>query len=169
MMVHTMSETEHAPAVAEPVPPTFEQLYHDRFKEMSRLATVMGAGPQGAFDITQDAFIALYRHWDKVDNPLAYVRRCIVNSCHSSSRRRGRGERAMARAANGADTTVHLASNELADVLAKLPERQRAAIVLRHYLGLRDADIAEVLGCAPGTVASLVHRGLATMKEVLPS
>ena len=53
------------------------------------------------------------------------------------------------------------------DALWKLPERQREALVLRFFLGCIDREIAEALGCPVGTVKSLIHRGLASMKETL--
>lgn len=55
----------------------------------------------------------------------------------------------------------------MADVLAALPYRQRAAVVLRYYEDRPEADIAELLGVRPGTVKSLLHRGLAHLREVL--
>jgi RNA polymerase sigma factor (sigma-70 family) len=58
-------------------------------------------------------------------------------------------------------------ADELFDALAKLPYRQRAALVLQYYEGLSQSEIAEVLGCRVGTVASLVHRGLAQLKRVI--
>ena len=48
-----------------------------------------------------------------------------------------------------------------------LPDRYRAALVLRYYEDLSEADIAAALGCRPGTVKSLLHRGLAKLKEQL--
>jgi RNA polymerase sigma factor (sigma-70 family) len=53
------------------------------------------------------------------------------------------------------------------DVLATLPYRQRAALVLQFYEGLSQAEIADVLGCREGTVASLVHRGLTQLRRVI--
>jgi RNA polymerase sigma factor (sigma-70 family) len=52
-------------------------------------------------------------------------------------------------------------------VLRRLPDRQRQALVLRFYEDLPDAEIARLLGCRPATVRSLVHRGLAAVREVL--
>ena len=56
---------------------------------------------------------------------------------------------------------------ELADALAVLPERQRAAIVLRYYADLPEAEIAELLGCRPTTVRTLVARGMVALREVI--
>jgi DNA-directed RNA polymerase specialized sigma24 family protein len=52
-------------------------------------------------------------------------------------------------------------------VLRKLPFRQRAALMLRYYEDLPEADIARLLGCRPGTVKSALHRGLATLRKEL--
>ena len=48
--------------------------------------------------------------------------------------------------------------------LLKLPQRQRAAIVLRHFEDLSEAQMAEVLECRPGTVKSLLSRGMEGLK-----
>jgi RNA polymerase sigma factor (sigma-70 family) len=56
---------------------------------------------------------------------------------------------------------------EFRDLLLGLPVRQRAAVVLRYFCDLGDADIAELLSCRPATVRSLVHRGLANLREVM--
>lgn len=51
--------------------------------------------------------------------------------------------------------------------LQQLPDRQRAAIVLRYWLDLPEERTAELLGCPVGTVKSLTPRALATMREVM--
>ena len=71
------------------------------------------------------------------------------------------------RHALGDPATSHDEVDELADVLATLPYRQRAAVVLRYYEDRSEADIAELLGVRPGTVKSLLHRGLARLREVI--
>ena len=48
--------------------------------------------------------------------------------------------------------------------LGKLPRRQRAVLVLRYYEGLSDTEIAEVLGCTPGTVRGYASRALAALR-----
>ena len=154
--------------VAEIAPP-FEQLYRERFAELARLASLVSGDRSASFDIVQDAFVQLYRRWDIVDEPIAYLRRSVVNACHTNRRRIGRRDRAVSRLAAGAPTDLALGASELNDVLAGLPAKQRSALVLRHYFGLPDAEIAAAIGCAPATVASLIHRGLARLREVLAS
>ena len=62
---------------------------------------------------------------------------------------------------------AQLDADELFDALATLPYRQRAALVLQFYEGLPQSEIAQVLRCREGTVASLVHRGLAQLRRVI--
>jgi RNA polymerase sigma factor (sigma-70 family) len=62
---------------------------------------------------------------------------------------------------------VSLEADEMFDALAALPHRQRAALVLQFYEDLPQSEIAEILGCREGTVASLVHRGLAQLRRVV--
>jgi RNA polymerase sigma factor (sigma-70 family) len=65
------------------------------------------------------------------------------------------------------EQSVSSGPDELTDALASLPYRQRAALVLRFYDDLSEEAAAVVLGCRPGTVGSLVHRGLAQLKRVI--
>jgi RNA polymerase sigma factor (sigma-70 family) len=53
--------------------------------------------------------------------------------------------------------------------LGRLSKRQRAAIVLRFYEDLSEFSVAEILGCRPGTVKSLVSRGLEKLREEMVS
>jgi DNA-directed RNA polymerase specialized sigma24 family protein len=64
-----------------------------------------------------------------------------------------------------ADAHDNLAANGAA--VAKLPARQRAAVVLRNFGDLPDVAIARALRCQPGTVRSLVHRALTELREVI--
>jgi RNA polymerase sigma factor (sigma-70 family) len=55
----------------------------------------------------------------------------------------------------------------LADALARLAPDRRAALVLRYYEDLPVQEVADILGVAPGTVKSMVHRALAELREVI--
>ena len=144
--------------------PSFVQLYEERFASMVRLAVALTGSDALAEDLVQDAFVRVHARWDRIVTPTAYLRVAVVNACRSAGRRAAR-ERAAA--SRELATTDALHADELFDALAQLPYRQRAALVLRFYEGLSQAEIAEALDCREGTVASLLHRGLAQLRRVI--
>jgi RNA polymerase sigma factor (sigma-70 family) len=87
----------------------------------------------------------------------------VVNACRNEIRRRTAARRAPAERAEPA-FDVH---DELLELLARLSARQRAAVVLRFYEQATEREIAEALGCRPGTVKSLLHRALTHLREEL--
>ena len=107
------------------------------------------------------------RHPDATD---AYLRRTIVNLSRSHFRRR-RVERAYLERLERAPKPVTNPNDDLDEsvhlTLLQLPERQRAALILRFYKDLSDSQTAEVMRCAPGTVRSLVSRGMKTLRAQL--
>lgn len=148
----------------EPRPATLAALHRDRYAAMVRLATLLVDSQDTAEEVVQDCFVRLYPRFDRIDDPAAYLRRSVVNACRSAGRRRTL-ERALLRTDRPA--SVELGADEILDALAGLPARQRAALVLRYYDDLPEADIAVVLGCRPGTVKSLISRGLARLRKVV--
>ena len=167
---------------------SFGDLYLGSFAGMVRLARVLVDSPETAEDLVQDAFVHLHGHWGGVRDPRAYLHRSVVNACRSLHRRAWRERARMGRPDASAghvmgdgredrdgrgavDGALEQGRSDDADVLgaalATLPYRQRAALVLRYYADLPDAQIAIALGCRPGTVASLVHRGLERLREVV--
>jgi len=142
---------------------SFEDVYRREQPDLVRLAVLLVGSREVAADLVQDCFVRLHPRWAKVDDHAAYLRRSVVNACHSHHRGLRRFRRLDLRPSEPAE----LGARELSDALAALPHRQRAALVLRFYGGLPDAAIADTLGCRIGTVASLVHRGLAALREVI--
>jgi RNA polymerase sigma factor (sigma-70 family) len=146
------------------LPPSFLELYEECFAPMVKLAIVLTGSETSAEDLVHDSFIRVHAHWNHVEHPRAYLRRSVVNACRSAGRRatRERSKTTLMLTPVGA-----LEADELFDALARLPYRQRAALVLQYYVGLSHAEIADSLGCREGTVASLVHRGLAQLRKVV--
>ena len=142
---------------------SFEALYADEAKAMSRMAYLMVGSPEQAQELVHDAFARLYERWDRVDNPGAYLRTTVVNGCRDSLRRRLLADRERP----DIRPDAQLGADHLIDALAMLPHRQRAAVVLRYYEDRSEADIADLLGIRPGTVKSLLSRGLATLREAI--
>ena len=154
-------------ALAEPtgaLSASFLDLYHECFAPMVKLAVVLTGSESSAEDLVHDSFIRVHAHWERIEYPNAYLRTAVVNACRSAGRR-VRRERASLFPPLASVSALE--ADELFDVLARLPYRQRAALVLQFYDGLTQAEIAEVLGCREGTVASLVHRGLAQLRRVM--
>ena len=146
-------------------------LYVEHAPQGTRLAFLLTGDRALAEDLVQEAFARLIgrlRHLRDPDAFGAYLRRTIVNLSSSHFRHR-RVERAyLERVATS--TAVLTNANEDLDeamhtALLRLPERQRAAIVLRFYEDLSDVQTAEILRCSPGTVRSLVTRGMKTLRQ----
>ncbi len=146
----------------EPDPPDFAEFYSCHFRELVRLAALL-SNSSDAPDLVQDCFVGLHRHWTKVREPLPYVRRSVVHACASHHRRAMRTRTVPGPVV----VSSELGADELDDALGKLPPRQRAAVVLRYYGDLPDADIARALRCRPATVRSLIHRALADLRKVI--
>lgn len=158
------AERADAVAPAEASAGSFEDLFRAEYEPMVRLAFLMlGARPE-AEDVTQEALAQVHLRWARLANPAGYLRRAVVNGCLDILRRRGVARRAAS--LRVVDTT-DLGADEMSDALAALPERQRAALVLRYHEGLRDHEVAAALGVRPGTAKSLIHRGLARLREVI--
>jgi RNA polymerase sigma-70 factor (sigma-E family) len=122
-----------------------------------------------AEELVQDALVALYPQWHKVqaaDSALAYVRRSVVNRFLNQQRRRPGIEPVSPRElGDRLDFTAGVADrDQVRQVLATLPERQRAAVVLRYFYDYSDQQIADALQCRIGTVRSLISRALAGLR-----
>lgn len=152
-----------------------EELYARHAPGAARLAFLLTGERELAEDVVHDAFVRLAGRFAGLRNPDAfevYLRRTVVNLCRGQWRRR-RTERAYLRregaAAAGARSWQPdvAARDEMLRALQALPERQRAAVVLRFYEDLSERQTAEVLGCAVGTVKSLVSRAMATLRHEL--
>lgn len=144
---------------------TVADLFAAEYAGMVRLAHLMTGSNEAAEELVQESFVKVMHRWHAVRDPGGYLRTTVVNACRSWHRRRMVEQRhgsAQARPEARRD-----APHEMADALEALSPRQRAAVVLRYYADLSEPEIAEALGCRRGTVKSLLHRGLATLREGL--
>lgn len=117
----------------------------------------------------QEAFVRMFGRFRDLRNPDAfasYLRKTVVNLVRSHFRRRGVERTYVERESRRPVLTVELPSGreEMWEALKTLTPRQRAALVLRYYEDLTEAQTADVLGCAVGTVKSLVSRGLEQLR-----
>ena len=145
-----------------------ELLYRERFTSTSRLAFLLTGDRDAADELAQEAFVRLYRSVAKVENPGAFLRTTVVNLCHDHRRRRDTVRRYPQTPQPAMDPPgLPLSVDATWRAVQALPERRRDAVVLRYYADLSTDEIASVLNAKPATVRSLLHRGLASLKEVL--
>ncbi len=149
---------------------SFSSVFNATSEKLTRFATALTRSRVVGEDITQEAFVRLYikrRHIGKrIQHPEAYLRRVIVNLAHDRSRRQQTADR-VDNLLRSTDSTAE-ATDSLLDSLGALSDRQRAAVVLRFYLQCSESEIAEALGCRPGTVKSLLSRSMEILREVIP-
>jgi RNA polymerase sigma-70 factor (sigma-E family) len=152
-------------------------LFTAHYRPLVRLATLLLHESGAAEEIVQDAYVALHGRWRRLrdaDKALAYLRATVVNRSRSALRHRKVVDRHLAMSSPEPDAPSAeagaLALLQHAAVVAALrglPNRQREALVLRYYLDLSEADIAETMGCSRGAVKSHCSRGMAALRETL--
>ncbi|MFI1992567.1 SigE family RNA polymerase sigma factor [Actinoplanes sp. NPDC020271] len=155
---------------------TYEEFADSRLSALLRYAVMLTGDPHAAEDLVQETMLRVQLHWWRVarsDSPDSYVRKILTNQ-FIESRRASWWRRVLLRA--DPDPVVASASDHAAEsaerdrvwaLLARLPRRQRAALVLRYYEDLPDQEIADILGCAVGTVRSSISRGLEALRAEL--
>lgn len=132
-------------------------------RHVQRAALILGS-PTQANDVVHDAMIEVFRRWATIDRPEAYLARSVLNGCRSVGRRTSVARRALPRLV---DRDVVTGEDDVADLVAGLPFNQRAAVVLRYFVGLTNSEIADVMGCPPGSVGPWLSRALDTMRKAL--
>ena len=136
---------------------------------MLRTAVLLTGNHHRAEDLVQEALTKVALRWARLhdQDPSAYARQVMVRDNISWWRRRRRDVLTDTVPERGTDAPDTERSMLLRAALARLTERQRTLLVLRFYEDLSVAEIAEVMDCRTGTVTSLIHRGLESMREVL--
>jgi RNA polymerase sigma-70 factor (sigma-E family) len=152
---------------------TWESDYSDyiaiRAASIRRLAYGLCGDWHLAEDLTQHAFLQLYRHWKRIDRATldAYSRRIVVNA-FLSDRRLRRRERVVAQPPDRPMPVADAGGTlDILAALSHLPARQRALIVLRHLEDISVAEAADLLGITEGTVKSQTARGLDKLRAAL--
>ena len=147
----------------------FSAYMEARQASLMRTAYLISGDRHTAEDLVQTALAKLYLAWDRVEDRGSldgYVRRVIVNEHNSLWRR------PFKRREHATDTLPEQAApdapggrnDDLWNLVQTLPRKQRAAVVLRYYEELSEAETAEVLGVSVGTVKSQTSRALAALR-----
>ncbi|WP_082573753.1 SigE family RNA polymerase sigma factor [Cellulomonas sp. Root137] len=141
--------------------------------DLLRTAWLLVGDAHRAEELVQHALVRTYAAWSRArrDDPLAYARRTLVNLRIDTWRRR---RREVLSAPEHLPETGSIAAHgpsddrdQLVRALALLSPRQRRIVVLRHFVGLPEAEVAAELGVSVGTVKSTASRGLATLRTAL--
>ena len=137
-----------------------DALYRVEYAGMVRLAYTLLASNAEAEEIVQDSFVEVYGRWHEVRKPGAYLRSTVVSRCRSALQRRKLRP-------PDPEPSASASAGELWDVLTRLSDEQRLAVVLRYYGGYGASDIAAMLEMPAATVRSHLRRGLATLRKEL--
>lgn len=143
----------------------FRRLYEAEFGPQVRRAAIVVNSVDIAHDVVQAAFASVWQRWDALDQPGAYLNRCVSNGCADHFRRRTRMARLVTKLRTPQDEIPE--PDPLFDVLNRLPFNQRSVIVLRFYAGLSDAEIAAAMNCPTGSVGPWISRALRRLRKEL--
>ncbi len=150
-------------------------LYREHYRSLVRLAFLLLDDLAVSEEVVQDAFVKLHQSWGRVTDPakrVSYLRSIVLNGARSGLRRRVLGRRLtlvkpMSAESAEAGALRSESRREVVAALRKLPDRQRDCLVLRYYLDLPEAAIAETLGISAGSVKTHTHRGMAALERAL--
>ncbi len=148
----------------------FRQFVELRYRDLLRTAYLLTGTTHAAEDLVQTALLNALRHWKHIDDPMAYVRRAMVNQRNNLWRRLTSREliTEVLPERSTPDSSAGVAQRaELLAALRKLPRKMRAVLVLRYWEDLSEAETAALLGCSVGSVKAQASRGLARLREHL--
>jgi RNA polymerase sigma-70 factor (sigma-E family) len=164
-----MPKPRSAPA-ADAVEVEFQEFVVSRGRSLLHSAYLLTGNLADAEDLVQSALAKTYQAWDRIEDRNAldgYVRRAMVNTHISWWRRRKLDEYPTDDLPDQPvdDATVNSETNDaLRRAIDRLPQRMRAAVVLRFFEDMTEAEVADVLGVSQGTVKSTVSRAVAKLR-----
>ena len=152
-------------------PEGFREFVVTRSPALLRTALLLTGHEASAQDLVQAALLRTWSRWERIERgaEAAYVRRVMVSTFLVWRRRRWRGEIPVSRMPEPTGSVDDFADADtraaVAAALARLPARQRAAVVLRYFDDLSEADAAQALKCSIGTVKSQTSKALANLRR----
>lgn len=153
-----------------------ETVYRENGADLFRLALAKTGDREQARDAVQEGFARAIRgrsSYRATGSLEAWVARCVINAARDATRARSRrpitggAARGLRRDSAGREPTTDPALRAVREAVARLPQRQRDALFLRHYLDFDYAAIAEALGVEVGTVSATLHAARATLADGL--
>ena len=174
--MNTTARESRGPGAAEDALPQGRDeavtvLFHMHWASLVRLARLLVDDVETAEDVVQEAFAQLHRRWGSLRDPeraLFYLRAAVANGSrnHLRSRRVRRlhvQDAPMPMASAESEAMAREEHRAVLGHLRQLPWRQRQVLVLRYYLDLSEAQIADALGISTGAVKSHASRGVTSL------
>lgn len=164
------ADTARRPAVTRDTA-GFCEFVATRQPALLRTAYQLTGNRADAEDLVQAVLAKTFQAWDRIEDRGAldgYVRRAMVNTQISWWRRRRVEEYPTDELPDRADAAPPPGSDwedTLRRAVDRLPQRMRAAVLLRYYDDMSEAEIASALGVTPGTVKSTVSRAMAKLRD----
>lgn len=148
--------------------PAFEEAVVPHYRGLVRRLTAVLDDREAAVDMAQEAYLRAYRSWADFDgtDPRAWLYTIGLRLAFNERHRRLRWSRILGRQ-DDEPPWVPAEDRGLHEALRRLRREHRAALLLNIVDGYTQSEVAEMLGVAPGTVASWVSRAKAQMREIL--
>jgi len=149
----------------------FRAFFEAESDRLRRLGTFLTSDAEQGAELAQEALVRVYKHWGRIkeQDPGPYARRTLVNLVRSAHRRKLVERKHL----TSVEDVVRCENRQVDDwlrvseALKTLPPMRRAAIVLRFYEDMPEAEIARVLDRPLGTIKSDIHRALAKLRPLL--
>ena len=155
------------PGVSARAETDFAALYATEFPKVAGYLTSLTGDPDVAREATQEAFTRLFARWRRVQEPRAFVYVVGTNLCKRHWRQGGRERSAVAslRVTTQEGRSAH--DPWLRDLVERLPEHLREAVLLHYYADLPVADVAAAIRRPVGTVKRRLHEARALLSDAV--
>lgn len=137
---------------------TFEQFYEENWLGYVQRAYLILRDRAAAEDVAQDVMLQISDRWSEILEPRAYGYRCTINGAIRMAKKHRR-------TLPPPREQVHGEFEYLADVIDRLPLRMRVIVVLKYFDDLSHDQIAEVVGCRPGSVGPTLNRAIKRLSK----
>ena len=151
------------------------RLYERRHADMVRFAAFLTGDVAAAEDVAQDAFAKMFDAWNSIDDLErvdAYLKSTVVNLVRGGQRKQQVADNNLTPhltvVPSAEDDAVgQIGRERVLAAVADLPLRQRACVVMRHWMRMTETEIASVLELSVGSVRTHIKRGTTTLKSTL--
>lgn len=146
---------------------SFERFFHDEYERLGRALYLVTGNRAEAEDVAQEAMVRVYERWQRaadIDSPVGYLYRTAFNLHRSRLRRAAVRLRRAPRVSTDDPLAAADDRDELARLLAALPDGQREALILVAWLGMSNEEAGAVLGIESVSVRVRVSRAKATLR-----